>query len=50
MVLVNKSPFSIDMTITESIFYLPYVKPIMLTNNYKEGSMESCNLTSQGFK
>ena len=50
MVLVDKNPFSTNLNMVESIFYSPCVGPIMLINDYKEGSMESYNLTSQGFK
>ena len=34
----------------ESIFYSLQVKPIMLTDDFGEGSIEACNLMSQGFK
>ena len=50
VVPINTNPFSANITMVESIFYSPCVGPIMLTNDYEEGSMEFYNLTSQGFK
>ena len=50
VVPVNMDPFSTNITMAESIFYSPYVGAIMLIVDYEEGSIESCNLTSQGFK
>ena len=45
-----QSPKTIDMLTTtkmvESIFYLSCVGPMMLTDDYEKGSMESYNLTS----
>ena len=48
MVLIDTNPFIADITMVESIFYSWCVGPIMLINDYEEGSMESYNLTSQG--
>ena len=50
MMLDNKNPFSANITIAKLIFYLPHGKPIMLTNDYKEGSMESYDLTMDRIK
>ena len=50
VVLANTNPFSDDIAIAELIFYSPRVGPIMMTEDYKEGSVESCDLTSQRFK
>ena len=48
--LAEKNMLLANVTMVESIFYLPRVKPIMLTYDYKEGSMESCDLMNQGLK
>ena len=41
MMPVDKNMFLVDITMAESIFYLPCVKLIMVMNNYEEGFMES---------
>ena len=46
VVLTDTNPFSVDITITESIFYSIGVRPIMMIEDYEEGSVESCDLTS----
>ena len=50
MVLVDKNSFLVNISMAEPIFYSPCVRLIMLTNDYEEWSMESCNLTSQDFE
>ena len=50
VMIADKNMFLADITMAKSVFYLPCVKPIILMNDYKEGFMESYNLTSQGFK
>ena len=50
VVPANTNPFSINITMVKAIFYSRCVGPIMLTNDYEERSMESFNLTNQGFK
>ena len=47
---IDTNPFLVDIAIAESIFYYPSVGPIMMTEDYEEGLVESCILTSQGFK
>ena len=46
VVPADKNPFSIDITMVDSIFYSPRVKPIILINDYDEGSIETCDLLS----
>ena len=50
VVPVNVNPFLADIAIVELIFYSPGIDPIMLTEDYEEGSIESCDLTYHGFK
>ena len=33
----------------EALFYSPYLDPIQVPSNYKEGTWESCNLTKKRF-
>ena len=46
----NKNHFLDDAIMVKAIFYSPYVKSITLAKDYKEGFVESCGLTTQGFK
>ena len=50
VVPTDGNPFSVDINIVEFIFYLPYVGPIMVIDDYEERLVESCNLTNHGFK
>ena len=50
VVLVDTNPFLIDIVIVKSIFYSLGIGPIMLTMDYEERLIESCDLTHQGFK
>lgn len=45
----NDCPFLADVRMLEPLFYLPYLTPIQIPNDYKEGTWESCNLTKKGF-
>ena len=47
MVPIDKNQFLADVTMIESMFYSPHVKPIML---FGDGFLKSCNLIVQGFK
>ena len=46
----DANPFSVDIAIVESIFYLLGIGFIMLTEDYEVGLVKSCDLTSRGFK
>lgn len=48
--LANRNPFVVDVKMATAIFYSPHVESIRLLENYKEGFMESCDITSQGFR
>ena len=50
IVLVDNNPFSVDITIVESIFYSTQVKPIMVIEEFEKGSVKTCDLTNQGFR
>ena len=50
VVPIDANPFSANITVAELIFYSSGIGPIMLIEDYEEGSIKSCDLTHQGFK